>query len=178
MGEPTLDMLTRRLDRLERENRRWKVLGTIAWTALTFVSLAAANPVAVSDEVRAKRFLVIDGKGDVRGGLALLADGTMTLTLTASTASKNVSGATLSSELAGGATLVFTDNTGKRRTVLHGGPEGAALYLIDKNETARAMLVLRPDETVSLGLYDKSKKARAGLSVTAEGTPVVLPSGR
>lgn len=175
MTESTLHTLTRRLDRLEREVRFWKVLGSISLTALTFITLAAANPVSVPDEVRAKRFLVVDAKGEIRGGLALMGDGAITLTLAAS---NGLSGATLTADPGGGATLVFTDNNGKRRTVLHGGPEGGALYLIDKNETARAMLVLRPDETVSLSLYDKSKKARAGLSVTGEGIPVVLPTGR
>lgn len=174
MSEPTLNTLTQRLDRLEREVRLWKVLGSTALTALVFIGLAAANPTSVPDEVRAKRFSVVDTKGELRGALALMADGAMTLTLVAS---NGLSGATLTVER-GGTTLVFTDSNGKRRTVLHGGTEGSALYLIDTNETPRAMLVLRPDETVSLGLYDRSKKARAGLSVTGEGIPIVLPSGR
>lgn len=175
MPESTLDTLTQRLVRLERDVRFWRVLGSITLTALAFITLAGATPVPVPDEVRAKRFLVVDAKGEIRGGLALMGDGAMTLTLTAS---NGLSGATVTADPGGGATLVFTDNNGRRRTVLHGGPEGGALYLIDKNETARAMLVLRPDETVSLSLYDKSKKARAGLSVTGEGIPVVLPAGR
>ena len=79
MKEPDLDTVTRRLERLERDARWWKVFGSIAVGLLALVVLMGATTVA--DEVRATRFLLVDKAGKLRAGLGVRADGSPGLAL-------------------------------------------------------------------------------------------------
>jgi len=45
MNEPTMETLTRRLDKVERENRRLKQVGVVALTLAVLVSLGVVGPV-------------------------------------------------------------------------------------------------------------------------------------
>ena len=173
MENAAFDTLTQRLGRLERETRWWRPVGVISTALLAALVFLGAQKSPVQEEMRAKRFVIVDAKGVTHGVLGFVQD-EPTLVLGAETSG----GVALTTNPKEGTTLVITDNQGKRRTVLHGGPNGSALYLVDKTETARGVFVLRPDDTINLALYDKNKKARAGLSVAADGTPTVLPSGK
>ncbi len=76
MTEPTLDTLTRRLDRLEREARWWKIIGSTAVAVVDLVVFLGATPTTrVADEVRAKRFVLVDTGGKERGRLSTQPDG-------------------------------------------------------------------------------------------------------
>lgn len=100
MSEPTLGILAQRLDRLERVHRRWKIIGSIVGallalvTALNFVLLVGTarslvralsgadseeEAEAVEDEVRARRFVLVDEAGAVRAMLAMRPDGSVAL---------------------------------------------------------------------------------------------------
>lgn len=100
MNALTLDALAPRLDRLERVNRRWKIIGSIVGallalvTALNFVLLIGAarslvralsgsdsdeEAEAVEEEVRARRFVLVDEGGAVRAMLAMRPDGSVAL---------------------------------------------------------------------------------------------------
>lgn len=104
MNESTPDTLTQRFDRLERETRRWKVFGSIAaviLAAVTVVNLVLlvvttrslmramskeaadenteAEETAVEEEVRAKRFVLVDDAGRLRAVLAMRAEGAVGL---------------------------------------------------------------------------------------------------
>lgn len=71
MNKQCLCTLTQRLDRLERENRWWKVLGIVSAAVLGLVVLTGATGSKVADEVRARKFTVVDNKGRVRGMLGM-----------------------------------------------------------------------------------------------------------
>jgi hypothetical protein len=99
MSTSEVEILMRRLDRLERGLRRWRILGGVAWTALaasvalmyvlTFHPLedsetdeAAGSEAAVDGEVRAHAFVLVDGEGQPRAALAMRPDGTPALAFT------------------------------------------------------------------------------------------------
>ncbi len=69
MSEPTLDTLTQRLDRLERQARWWRVAGSSTACALVLLMLlgAAQSP----KEIQAKRFTLIDRSGAPAAWLGL-----------------------------------------------------------------------------------------------------------
>jgi hypothetical protein len=62
-----IDSLTHRLDRLEREKRWWRVLGVVAVSIIGIVMLTGATGNKVVDEIRAKRFVLVDGEGSELG---------------------------------------------------------------------------------------------------------------
>jgi hypothetical protein len=62
MSEVSLEHLTRRLDRLERENRRWRAAAAGALCVTLLLGMTSAPP----DEIRAKRFVAIDDAGRPR----------------------------------------------------------------------------------------------------------------
>jgi len=68
MNEPTMDKLMLRLDRLERENRRLKTIGSISVVILSVFLLIGATQgekIIIADTVKAKKFMLLapdDGK--------------------------------------------------------------------------------------------------------------------
>lgn len=79
MEHQKMDALLQRLDRLERENRWWKVLGCAAVGVLGFVMLTGATGSKVADEVKARKFIVVDKNGTKRGEFGMVAEGVMPL---------------------------------------------------------------------------------------------------
>jgi hypothetical protein len=99
MTESDMEILVRRLDRLERGLRRWRVLGGIAWAALAasvalMYVIVLHVPVelesddeqsaeaSVEDEVRAHAFVLVDEDGAPRAALAMRPDGSPALAFT------------------------------------------------------------------------------------------------
>ncbi len=90
----------RRLDRLERGLRRWRIVGGVAWTALAasiaLMYVLAFHPfepdseadeapdreASIEDEVRAHAFILVDDEGLPRAALAMRPDGTPALAFT------------------------------------------------------------------------------------------------
>lgn len=66
MTQITLNTLEQRLDRLEREVRWWKVFGAITAVGLALFILLGATTVTLNNEVRAKRFVLVDDNGVTR----------------------------------------------------------------------------------------------------------------
>ena len=100
MSDHDVNALTERLDRLERGLRRWRVIGSVAWTALAasvaLMYVLAFHPIVdmeggdesaqsanVEDEVRARAFILVDDEGSPRAALAIRPDGTPALAFTA-----------------------------------------------------------------------------------------------
>jgi len=98
-----------RLNRLEREMRRWKKLATAALACLSLTVLlgAVAN---VAEEVKAKRFVLVGQDGQPRGGLSVDTDGIAALRLFDQ---DGLPRATLGVTLAGAPTLTLTDLQGQ-----------------------------------------------------------------
>jgi hypothetical protein len=73
MEKPSLDTLTRRVERLERENRRWKMAGVCAVMLLGLMVLLGATAVQKGPfELRSNRFVLTDKEGRQRASLEIL----------------------------------------------------------------------------------------------------------
>ncbi len=150
MSEPTL---VERLERVERENRRWKVIG-IGVVILVGLALftGAAKP-RVQDEVRARRFTLVDSKGKIQGFLGFSAIGSPTLFLFDNP------------------TVTLFDSERRPRVQLAGGVLESGLRLYAKSGDPLADLYIESGEWPRLALYDKSKRRRVALQVLFDGSP-------
>ncbi len=65
MNETAMDKLVLRLDRLEKENRRWKILGVSVVILSIFLLIGATQKekVIVADKFIGKKFVVVDDDG-------------------------------------------------------------------------------------------------------------------
>ena len=122
--------MTKRLDRLERERRRWRIVATALCGILGCLFLAGATGergVVTFDEVRAGQFVLVDVKGTPRAALKVGADGSTALVL-ADPDGKPLASLTVLSD--GSPRLRFYDREGKARGglgVQHDGAMGLAL---------------------------------------------------
>lgn len=76
-----LDTLMQRLYLLEREVWRYKVFGIATLAVLGLVMLLAATPTKVPEEIRARRFVVVDASGKNLLSMSAAGDTLPTLTL-------------------------------------------------------------------------------------------------
>lgn len=79
MSEPARDQMIKRLERLERENKRIKRLGAAAFFSIAALFAMGQSKPDVSKVVDAERFVVRDGSGAVRAVLGVNPDGNMGL---------------------------------------------------------------------------------------------------
>jgi len=115
MNKPTMETLARRLDKVERENRRWKRAGVLALAVIAAIVLMgqAASKLAPPGKpgkiVGAEQFIVHDARGGVRAELGTLPNGTVRLI------------------------LYDRGNPGETRVILSAGPDRSpALSFFDK----------------------------------------------
>jgi hypothetical protein len=168
MPLPAPDPITARLDRLERESRRWRRAALCSWLAISALLLLGQSPSPRATRsanpartVEAERFVLRDS----RGGVA----------------------ATLGWDAEDMPRLALNDPKGQPRAVLTVGAGGApGLTLLDADgTTTRAALVVGPDGAPGLALFDPAGKPRlaaalfhrstAGRGVTArEPAPAIV----
>ena len=129
MNEQTMQTLVRRLNRVERDNRRWRwatalVLGGIVTAVLT----GQSAPPTVAPVVEAEKFVLRDARGNARAWLE--------------TANGSVN-------------LALADRDEKSRAFVYVRPDGSAgLALYDKSSTRRGGLYVSADGSPSLDLAD------------------------
>jgi hypothetical protein len=70
MDRNTVMALGNRLDRLEREARSWMLLAVVALGLLGLAGLVGASP-PVAEEVRARRFVLVDDAGREQARLGM-----------------------------------------------------------------------------------------------------------
>jgi hypothetical protein len=147
MTEPTLDTLTRRLDRLERENRRWKLAGGLAaLVVLVLAVMGQAGPRPRS--VDAEEFILKDSSGKRRAVLSVAQGGL--------------------------AHLAFYDRQDAPRLGLGVGGNGApTLALADAGGHARAKLELQADGVARVILLDEKYRLAVVVGVSRQGAPWV-----
>ena len=76
--EVPINTIERRLERLERDSRRWKAMTTLAMGALSLVLLIGAgksDETSVPNEVQAHAFVLVDRNGTPLARLGLLPHG-------------------------------------------------------------------------------------------------------
>lgn len=159
MQIPAPDAVTRRLDRLERENRRWRRLALASCLAVASIGLLGqsvappARSVGSSRVIEGERFMLRDAGGRV--------------------------GATLGWE-ADTPRLVLHDPAGRPRVTLSVGAGGApGLTLLDTDgQTARAALVVGPDGAPGLALFDPAGKPRLATALFHPSGATARAAGR
>ena len=157
------DSICRRLTRLERSNRRWKLLAASALALLGMALLLGAKGATtpVVDELRARAFLLVDEQGAPLArlgrlphgalGLGFYDDGRRSRILLSvnedGTSSLNLfskggrSGALLSASRTGGASLRLLDGNWKNRATVATWPNGSPfLRFADHNGRDRILL--------------------------------------
>lgn len=144
MDELTAKIITKRLERLERQNSRFKIAGILVLLAsFTFVLM---GQIPVNQEVRAQKFSLYDAKGKNRAMLF----------------SRD-----------GQAILVLADPDGEPRMTLVVGADGTpALGLSDKGDKVRAQLSINKEGSSQFALYAKEEgRPRALFTVSSDGLP-------
>jgi hypothetical protein len=153
----TLDVLTQRLEHLERDVRLWRIAGCIGLAILAFLTLSAAAQQQVANEIVAKRFVAVGPSGKRQ--------------------------AELSVDHSGQPGLAIFDTAGqvRARLMLAGGStavtESPSLLLFDKSSKLRAVMALNPEGMPRLALRDENGTVRAVLghtSIQSEGSGGLL----
>ena len=193
MTESTLDTLTRRLDRLERENRRLKRWGSLALIGL--VSLIFMGQIASSAPkvVEGKSFILRDTKGRLRAKLGMSRERLAGLVLLDEAGTPSAS---LSTASDGKSTLELLDKAGHERAMLFKDAEGTSgLSLRDETGNPRVMLAITlgmatfslhagsgntarvhiaaNSTAASFRLLDKSETTRATFGISDQGVVVL-----
>jgi len=148
MNDAEVKNLMRRMEAVERENRRWQwmVTGTLAVVA-AMVVLAQATPTKFGKVLEAERFVLRDTNGRSRAELGL------------------VDGASV---------LLLNDEDGKPGVALSVFPDGPRrVSLLDRDGRTRSVLTARADGDSGLRLFDKNLMHRASLDVMEDGRPIL-----
>ena len=154
------DSASARLDRLERESRRWRRVALGSWLAIATLLLLgqspprAARPPSPARTVEAERFVLRDARGRA--------------------------GATLGWEAGDTPRLTLHDPSGQPRAMLTVGAGGApGLTLVDTDGvTVRAALVVGPDGAPGFALFDAAGKPRLAAALFHGSTPGRSTGGR
>jgi len=146
MNEPTLGNMAQRMDRLERENRRFKWIGVLVLVGIAaLMMMGQAKPSEVAKVIEAEQFVLRDKNGKERGFLGV---------------EKGVSGLTL-----------YGKNKMLKAT-LAASEEGVGLLFSDNNG-AGIGLSLEGGEAGLHG-FDSNRKMRFALAVSVSGSVIQL----
>ena len=171
--------LLRRLEQLERSNRRLKILGVVVLLGLGGIGvLGQVRPPA--QIVEAQEFIVKDANGHVRARLgSYTAGASLTLYHDAGRATLMASAGR-----GPGAHLSLADGSGKIRGLLLLSQEAAGLYLSSVDATGpprspRAVFEVLNQGTGGFAFYDKSGHTRALVgSIGDDGAAVAVLQDR
>jgi hypothetical protein len=145
MADERDEAIVRRVERLEREVRRWRCATTaLTLGAVALVTIGAAIP--RGRIVEAQKFVLKDPTGRVRAELG------------PSDSDRQIA-------------LRFKDATGSPRVTLGVEDESALLVLGDKTGRPRVGLVTLAHGAPGLTLYDTTGRARVELGLSREGEP-------
>jgi hypothetical protein len=169
-------VLGRRVDELERENRKLRRNGSLVVglgvmmllaTVTLLVSLRAGAG-QVADAVEAHRFVLRDTDGHVRAVLGLTQDGASRLVLQDRDGRERLR---LSLLADGSPGVSFADREGRTRVVLGLLPdETSSLVFADRWGKTRAVLGLSSDESSTLVFADRNGETRVGVGVELDGS--------
>jgi hypothetical protein len=157
-AKPAIEALSRRVERLEHANRRWKRLASGALALLGIIVLlgAAANKKAKNlAEVRAQRLVLVDKADKERAALRMVSDDQPGMVLADDAGKPRLM---LALSKYGEPTLSFADAGGTRRLVLSLDLYGTMLRLTDDAGNPRAALVVPSEGEPELELLSKDDK--------------------
>jgi hypothetical protein len=169
-------VLGRRVDELERENRRLRRAGVVQMglvgvmlliTAVMLISMRMAEG-RLAEVVEAERFVVRDGEGHVRAVIGVNQDGASRIVLQDRDGRERLR---LSLLPDGSPGMTFADREGRSRAVLGLLPdETSTLVFADRWGMTRAVLGLSPDESSTLVFADRNGEARVGVGIESDGS--------
>ena len=183
MNGEALACLAERLDRLERAHRRLKLASSA--TVLLLLSaiglgvaaprspqpIPEASPIgSVVDEVRAKRFVLVEDTGKVRAVLGAATRGAVSLELLDNDGKVR---SVLIVDSNGTPRLELFGADEARRIVLSVFPNRSGLGIFGEAGRGGAILDVVTDGTASLGLTDNKERSRAGLQLSSDGTTLL-----
>lgn len=148
MNPPTIEGLVRRMEAVERENRRWQwmVTAALAVTAAVVV-LGQVIPAKGGKVLVAEGFVLRDAQGRYRAELGFID---------------------------GASVLLLNDSDGRPGVALSVLPDGPRrVSLSDKEGNIRSVLTARVDGDSGLRLFDQNLTHRASLDVMADGSPIL-----
>jgi len=147
MDESALECLTRRLSRLERENRRLKRVGVLLVVGAAAAALMGQAPPTPST-VESQRFVVKDATGQPRAVLGATADGSI---------------------------FELYDKDGERRVAMGIATDGSAtLSLATKGDKGGVWISARPYGWSNLQVFDRAGTSRLATGVAADGAALLL----
>lgn len=185
MSQPNVDVVADRLAkleaatrRLERERRRWRIVGTMLTVGAGLIATAGA---AMDDEaaegpksVEAGEFILRDKEGRTRAALTIRPDGTPGLAFYDEKATMRMS-------LDLGAGDENDDDTpgvniyghdGELRAAMTIRPDGTpGLGFFDKGRNPRLSLDMANDESTGVNIYGPGGVLRAAMAIRPDGTP-------
>ncbi len=155
--------LMQRLDRIERELRWWKRVGSLAVGLMAILALVSAAPSKPPDQIRAKRFVVVDKKGrslaELYGSESL---SSMAHPVLAMYGSKGRTAVELGVFVGETPRLAFWDKHGvPRGTFFVGAESGGGMIVRDEKGNERAIL-----DTTGLEVRDEQGR-RGAVGATA-----------
>jgi hypothetical protein len=156
-----VEAIAGRLMRLERSNRRWKLVATMALAVLGVGMLVGAKRTTrppVADELRAKAFLLVDDQGTPLARLGRLPHGVLGLGFYDDGRRSRI---LLSVDDNGSSSLNLFSKAGRSGALLSAsGTGGASLRLLDANWKNRAVLATWPNGAPFLRFADPNGKDR------------------
>ena len=163
MDQTTTDALIERFERLEvrclrfeRQARRWKTVGILAWIGVVMLIAAGARQDRVPKTIEAERFVLRDQDGKTRMELGTDDRKAVALFLLDQEGNRPISlGVTANGRPAMG----LSQAGGNRSLTLAFTPIGTAgLTLYDKDLTPRVQVYTAPDGTPALEIRDEGNQ--------------------
>lgn len=170
----------RRLETVERENRRLRRLSGVLLAGLAILlgltaallAVYARQAGATADVVQAQRFVLRDDSGLIRAVLGVQPDGSTRFALQDRDGRPRLQLTLLADGSPG---VALKDREGRNRAVLALPPdEMAQIVFADRDGNNRASLGLSGDHGSTLMLADPTGEPRAFLAVGVDGTPSLL----
>lgn len=170
-----IDIILQRLERLERENRRWKGLVSVTAVICSCVLLLGATnggEPRVADELRARSVVLVDQNGMTLAQLGQLPHGALGLGFYDEGRKARL---LLSVDANGESSMSVYGRDGRGSAVVMVGKEGeTSLRLLDTQWRIRAALATWPDGSPFLHLSDRDGNERALLTQSDRS---ILPNG-
>ena len=174
MHQSAFEPLLLRLDQIERQNRRWRLLVLFLFLLLggmlAFVIVDRWTGLFVPAQVAARSFTVLDENGVMRAELGSN-NGNPRLALFDREGRNRLS---VGVEASGAPIFTIADEQEQPRAALLLDAAGkAGLSLLDQQNRTRAALIVEEDGRTSLSILDDAGKPRALLGADAAGASYV-----
>jgi hypothetical protein len=148
MDASRTDVLTERVERLERENRNFKRIGAVAVVGATLALIGGAQRKATTPTIEAEQFVLLSKAGEMRATLVMTPEDTPT--------------------------LAFFDKQGKNRARLQQAADGSmGLSFFDKAGRTQIGMGVETDGQPGL-CFQKGDKRRLGIGMIADGTVAMV----